>query len=328
MSSLSSPSDSATLTTTPTSTAVGGGGGSADSTTGKTTKKTIYLIRHAESEENRRIASLSRCFKKLTKFSLPSSEDVYSSAQLLNIPGQIDSNVSDIGQQQITSMGKQLRDVNFLSTENITLIVHSPLLRAKQTCEGLLGYSSATSSATASSSSTTSTASTSTSSTENGSTTPTNTNTNTHSPRVVELDLILEKTPQEWTPLYFNNFLKRIDTFETWISKQPESHIAIVGHSQFFKAMLGLDFKFNNCDVWKFSYDDNLKKKKNENQEDTVVVDDDDVGGETTTEVTPVDVNSDSTTTVKTATWKLPPQWSNMTLLHKCNVESSKKDID
>ena len=33
-------------------------------------------------------------------------------------------------------------------------------------------------------------------------------------------------------------------------SPQPETAIAVVGHSQFFKAMLNLDFKFGNCDVW------------------------------------------------------------------------------
>ena len=115
--------------------------------------------------------------------------------------------------------------------------------------------------------------------------------------------------------------MKRIDEFETWISNQ-DSHenIVIVGHSQFFKAMLNLDFKFNNCDVWKFNYNNDMKNQK-------VVVEAE--GTTEAEEATPVNPDA-ATNNVETATttWKLPPQWSNMTLLHKCDVESSKKDID
>ena len=324
--SSSSPSDSAAAVTTPTT-----GVGESKTTTQKTKNiKTIYLIRHAESEENRRLASLTRCFKRLKKFSLPSTDEVYSSLQLINIPNQIDSNVSEIGQQQITFMEKTLKEANFISKENITLIVHSPLLRAKQTCHGmLLGYSSAAGSTSTSTS-------TATTSTENGSTTTTSTSvsssSSSSSPNVVELDLLLEKTPQEWTPLYYSTFMKRIDEFETWISNQ-DSHenIVIVGHSQFFKAMLHLDFKFNNCDVWKFNYNNDMKNQKDGTGTTTTKVEEEETT--TTTTTTPVvDVNPDATTTTTvettTTTWKLPPQWSNMTLLHKCDVESSKKDID
>merc|ERR1712224_797043 len=66
----------------------------------------------------------------------------------------------------------------------------------------------------------------------------------------------LEKTPAEWTPMYYSGLLTRISDFESWLRRQPEQKIDIVGHSQFFKAMLGLDFKFGNCEVWKVDFDD------------------------------------------------------------------------
>ena len=84
--------------------------------------KTIYLIRHAESEENRRLGSLKSVFKSLGGFSLPSASDIKASTELLNVPAQVDSSVSDVGAQQIAEMGARLKEVNFVVTENIQLV--------------------------------------------------------------------------------------------------------------------------------------------------------------------------------------------------------------
>jgi hypothetical protein len=61
--------------------------------TPSTTMKTIYLIRHAESEENRRIGSLGKCFSDLGRFRLPAVKDVTASMGLINLPAQLDSDV-------------------------------------------------------------------------------------------------------------------------------------------------------------------------------------------------------------------------------------------
>jgi len=61
--------------------------------------KTVYLIRHAQSDENRRLASLCRVF---TKLRLPSSEDVTASLELLNLKAQLDSDVSPVGRKQVS----------------------------------------------------------------------------------------------------------------------------------------------------------------------------------------------------------------------------------
>ena len=72
--------------------------------------------------------------------------------------------------------------------------------------------------------------------------------------RVVELDALREKTPAEWLPGGQTGMDKRIDEFESWLASQPEASIAIVGHSQFFKRMLRLAYKFENCDVWECEF--------------------------------------------------------------------------
>ena len=64
-------------------------------------KKTIYLIRHSESEENRRLQSLGRGLKDLTKLKLPSKDDVVASIELLDTAAQIDSDVSPVGKAQV-----------------------------------------------------------------------------------------------------------------------------------------------------------------------------------------------------------------------------------
>uniref|UniRef100_A0A7S2EJQ4 Phosphoglycerate mutase n=1 Tax=Trieres chinensis TaxID=1514140 RepID=A0A7S2EJQ4_TRICV len=73
--------------------------------------------------------------------------------------------------------------------------------------------------------------------------------------RVVELPSLLEKKPEEWIPGNYEPFRRRIEEFERWLGEQPERTVAIVGHSQFFKAMLDLDYKFGNCEVWEMTFD-------------------------------------------------------------------------
>lgn len=200
--------------------------------------KTIYLIRHAESEENRRIGSLKNMFYSLARLSLPSSKDIAASVSLINVPAQVDSDLSDVGKHQIEQLGMKLNEVNFVT--NLELVAHSPLKRARQTSEGMLGCSAEGDQVL-----------------------------KQKDPvqRVVELDLLLEKTPLEWIPGYFGSFQARLDKFEGWLQAQTESKIAIVGHSQYFKAMLGLDFKFGNCDVWQVQFRTSGQGECAENEE-------------------------------------------------------------
>lgn len=201
--------------------------------------KTVYLIRHAESDENRRRASLNKCLEQLTTGALPSQEDVNASFELLNVPAQLNSDVSDIGAQQIRHMGDLLQEINFLEERNVQLVVHSPLLRARQTCQGLLRCQASP----------------------------------PQKPscvaRVEELEFLVERQPQE-VPQEFilkdvaptsSSFDRRILQFEEWLAQQPEEIVAVVGHSLHFKKMLGVPFKFKNCEVWMCQFDPKRRQR-------------------------------------------------------------------
>eukprot|EP00536_Pseudo-nitzschia_multiseries_P012403 jgi/Psemu1/309088/fgenesh1_kg.473_\ len=260
------------------------------STSGTPSKKTVYLIRHAESEENRRISALCRTFQSLKTLSLPKTSDVSTSTELLNVSAQVDSDVSDIGANQIAHMGEKLRKENFVESSGITLVVHSPLKRARQTSEGMLGCMTASSSDVAVKEVKADTVS-----------------------RVTETALLLEKTPAEWTPMYRKSFLKRISDFEAWLGEQPEQIIALVGHSQFFKAMLGLDYKFGNCEVWKVDFASELLEEKKPREAAAV-----DTG----------DITSEADVQSKPSPTSTPPsRWSNLVKLYACEVESSPRTV-
>jgi broad specificity phosphatase PhoE len=187
------------------------------------------MIRHAESEENRRLASLQTVWSDLTKLRLPNSSDVWSSLHLVRIFDQVDSHVSDFGKQQIAHMAKVLRESDFVKSHQIQLVAHSPLLRAKETSQGMLGHAL-----------------------ENKDNVP--------PPRVLELDLLIEKTPAEWIPGNLGSLIARLRSLEEWIIQQPEDNIALVGHSQYFKALLKLDYKFPNCSVYSAQFDGETKR--------------------------------------------------------------------
>lgn len=196
--------------------------------------KTVYLIRHAESNENKRLASLERALNQIIKLKLPLKDDVTNAFELLNFYKEQDSRVSSKGKKQIEQLRYKLQKDDFILSNKIQLIAHSPLIRARQTCEGML--ESVTS--------------------RNAS--------NIESfwegkkakgvGRVVELDSLIEQSPIEWLPINRHKFLKRIQEFEMWLQEQPEERIAIVGHSNYFRSMLNLPYKFDNCDVWEIKY--------------------------------------------------------------------------
>jgi broad specificity phosphatase PhoE len=120
----------------------------------------------------------------------------------------------------------------------IELVAHSPLKRARQTSHGMLqtvSPSLITTDVTIDSSA-------------EGAKHPSIS-------RVVELELLTERTPMEWLPTHYDEYAKRIRDFEKWLSQQEEDVIAIVGHSQYFRSMLGLKSKFKNVDVWSLKLD-------------------------------------------------------------------------
>ena len=277
-------------------------------TTPTTTAKRVYLIRHAESLENQRISSMLSCFGDLGRFSLPKKEDVGASFGLLNIHANADAPVSPLGLQQCEVMKDKLAQADFLRTERIQLVAHSPLERARQTCQELFGCSKASDSvANAVNAANTANSTpapkkeehdddeiatetiTFTSDKEDEkadadtkadaavpveaadiksdtlNTPPSSAPKPLPEPveRVVNLDLLSEKTHKEWLPGQKGSFEKRVADFQMWLAEQPESIVCVVGHSQFFKQLLGLPFKFDNVDVYQVTFDAQ-KTKPNE----------------------------------------------------------------
>ena len=244
------------------------------STSEEPVEKTVYLIRHAESEENRRICSLKNSLRTLGRFRLPSRQDVKAIGELLNIPAQIDSNVSEIGKEQISDMKRKLDAADFLVTSNVKLVVHSPLIRARETSEGMLGCVAPETKVDAVN-------------------------------RVVELTELAEMTPKEWIPMYRGQFKARVEFFEKWLSDQADDTIAIVGHSEYFKDMLDLDFKFGNCDVWKLTFDYSKVGQQKPNT--------------TSEQICSIKRKPHSTDFMEgeeLTTYVLPPQWSNLTKIY------------
>ncbi len=180
--------------------------------------KEVYLIRHAESVENTRIASAQRSWEQICKLKAPTKDDLKSSVKVLKFKENADSLVSDKGKLQIDQLHegwwkKRKVDKGYL-------VVHSPLVRAKETCVGMIGDHN-----------------------------------KEFCERLLEMTFLREKTPKEFLPGNNASLLRRIDEFQTWLVQQPERVVFVVGHSQYFRTMLKLDYNFTNCSVWRVNFD-------------------------------------------------------------------------
>mmetsp|Transcript_5530 Transcript_5530/g.13670 ORF Transcript_5530/g.13670 Transcript_5530/m.13670 type:complete len:316 (+) Transcript_5530:171-1118(+) len=196
------------------------------------TKKTIYLIRHAESEENVKMHGLQQVGTSLIERKLPCSKDLSNSFKFLGgaVTGDTDSHLSEGGKRQVTEL-HQILETERRTTltgsviNDVDVIAHSPLVRARETCYGAFGLDPRTA--------------------------PFREN-------VVELSCLEEATPWETAVQGRKNTVhKRIAELYDWIDAQTEaSTIALVGHSEYFMILLGISRaeKFWNCDVWKVQY--------------------------------------------------------------------------
>ena len=295
--------------------------------------------------------------------------------ELFDVSANVDADISPLGLQQSQIMKEKLQQQQFLQAEQIQLIVHSPLVRAKQTCQELFGCSSDTTTTTtttgtsssscssssccnssSSSSITSSTTTHSSSSSSSSSSTNNNSNNNDndkllddngtetilfdsveteqntndvssklndekeqhieiHSSdetnknnsnkcivlpepvqKVINLELLKERTHREWLPGNVQEFENRVTKFQNWLAEQPFSNICIVGHSQFFKQLLGLSFKFANIDVYQVHFDPNNTTDNNNRGESSCILEHDGTADEIT----------------------LPPQWYDLKLRYSC----------
>ncbi|RLN67999.1 hypothetical protein BBP00_00001265 [Phytophthora kernoviae] len=68
-------------------------------------------------------------------------------------------------------------------------------------------------------------------------------------------NIVAPKTAEEVLPLRESEkeLDARICEFIAKLAERPEEHIAVVGHSSFFKRMLGMSRKLNNCELYEIS---------------------------------------------------------------------------
>ena len=179
----------------------------------KSRKKTLVLVRHAQSNENVKVNKMFEGLTRLRNFKAPTFEHIRSTFSLSSLT--IDSLVSPLGKRQILDMHMILRDETFWARQNFDLVVCSPLTRAKETCEGIF-------------------------------------------PKEPEgLKMLIRDDLEEATPyehLFNATLLARIERFKHWLASCDEERILIVGHSQYFKKMLGLTSLMRNCDVWQCDF--------------------------------------------------------------------------
>jgi len=201
-------------------------------------KKIIYLIRHAESEENVKMYGLQEVGMSIYDGRVPSSKDLSSSLSFLGgvVKGNIDSDLSQNGREQIEELFQIMSCDRKNNTNSlmgsVEVIGHSPLTRARETCYGVFGLKNNDNNETSN---------------------------NEDKKNVVELSCLEEVTPWETAVQGRRNTVhKRIEELNKWIeSQEVATTLALVGHSEFFMIMLGVSRseKFQNCDVWKVNYE-------------------------------------------------------------------------
>ena len=174
----------------------------------------LILIRHAESVNNVDKGIVGRAWKKFkSSWSLPTASELSTVCTLLTIP--MDSDLSPDGITMVAALRAKLDAMDFCATYKVGLIVHSSLLRARKTCEGLFGGG--------------------------GTTTP-------HPPINSHPD-IFEKDIGE--TLGLRDMGIRVERFIKWtLALPPEvGAVVVVSHSAFFRCLLRTDVHMQNCEV-------------------------------------------------------------------------------
>ena len=170
------------------------------------TPKTIYLIRHAQSVNNVSKATFTSTIMSGRR---PQGSEWGEIGALLKV--KMDTPLSEKGHGQANALRDVLAGSSFLQDNNVELIVHSPLQRAKITCYTLFANSS-----------------------------------EGRIP-ILEHEQIYERSIMEH--IAQETIVPRIRSFETWLQARPESIIVVVGHSSFFLKMAGV--KMGNTSVWR-----------------------------------------------------------------------------
>jgi broad specificity phosphatase PhoE len=154
-----------------------------------------WQVRHAESTENVKIGEFKTGWDRLSSLEgLPSASEMWAGMRLLEF--DTDSELSALGKRQLDDQCARMAESSFIKTAGIELVVHSPLRRARETCDAVFGSITSGEGAV---------------------------------PKLVNHDL-RECKPMEH--MYTAPFQARIDRFAQWLAMRDETTIALVGHGE------------------------------------------------------------------------------------------------
>ena len=170
--------------------------------------KQVYLIRHAQSLENVALQCALDGVYRIGRLQTPTTEQVAAARHLL-LSHDKDADVSDRGMEQIADLRSMLDRDSWWTTVKPDAIFCSPLVRARKTCVGIMTRVE-------------------------------------DRDRVQVLECLREVTPYE--TIFPSTFKSRIKEFERILKSSSANTIVVVGHSQYFRSMLGGGM-LRNCDL-------------------------------------------------------------------------------
>lgn len=190
-------------------------------------EKIVFLIRHAESRSNSSATDMKGAMGAVKSFKLPSGGQLKNGMALLKLKSN--SELSQKGVQQVADVAQQMNMDNFLEKSGIERIYSSTMIRAMDTCDGLLGDSA-----------------------------------ERLSINIYRFHMICEQSHSE--KLAMATFEQRVADVRRWLSLRKEKRICLVAHGTFLRYLVNPDVHFNNCTVYRIKmkiWQDNGKTRWN-----------------------------------------------------------------
>ena len=199
----------------------------------KLNQKTVFFVRHCESSNNQVSNETKECLRGLMRGKIPNSSDFKALSAVAFQP--YDCEITGRGRVDIIDISRVLKEHDFWHKYQPELIVHSPLIRARETAKGI--YQSAPA--------------------------PYN------EISIIENEDLREATTYEQM-VDSSGMTKRIKSFKKWLFSLEEHVIIVVGHGNYFRRMLNYKNQIYNCDVLtaKFCGSDKGSEKDSSKQKD------------------------------------------------------------
>eukprot|EP01083_Nonionella_stella_P091698 256406_1 len=175
------------------------------------TIKTVFLVRHAQSQNNCDKQHATTAWEQLKRFQLPTSEQFYGALNMLKF--DMNTPLTETGCKQVEQGSEWVEKTKFLEENKVDTILASPLQRACSTCHGLFEIQA-----------------------------------NQLGIPIRTCEQIMEQRAAEYVLYDIRN---RTRQFTEWLAHQPENVFVLVSHSIFLRQMLGTPTYFTNGSIWR-----------------------------------------------------------------------------